>query len=235
MKLNEIYNEDCISLMKRIEDNKICLTITSPPYNLGKKHHTGNNSFDAYDKYSDDIPEQDYQDNQIQVLNELYRITKEGGSLLYNHKNRIKNGVQISPYSWLLRTNWDIKQEIIWMNGGQNFDKCRFYPMTERIYWLSKGINTDFINNINQHNLLKDKCEGTDKEHKRSFPIKLAQRFIICFPNSKIIFDPYGGSGTTAIAAIKEKKDFIISEISKKYCDVAKNNIVNELNIKTLF
>ena len=89
-------------------------------------------------------------------------------------------------------------------HGSQNFDKCRFYPMTERIYWLSKGTNTNFTNAINQHDLIKDTAEGTDKEHKRAFPVKLAQRFIICFPDAELIFDPYMGSGTTTIAAIRE-------------------------------
>jgi len=197
--------------------NNIDLTITSPPYNLGAKHHTGNKVFESYDEYVDDMPEHEYQKIQIDVLNEIYRVTKEGGSLMYNHKNRIKDGKQITPYQWLLKTNWTVKQEIVWFNGSQNFDKCRFYPMTERIYWLSKGTKTNFINTINQHDLIKDPAEGTDKEHKRAFPVKLAQRLIMCFPDAELIFDPYLGSGTTAIAASNEKRNFIGCEISKKY------------------
>jgi ubiquinone/menaquinone biosynthesis C-methylase UbiE len=34
----------------------------------------------------------------LQFLNECFRILKEDGSIIYNHKNRIKNGVQITPY-----------------------------------------------------------------------------------------------------------------------------------------
>jgi len=232
MKVNKIYNEDCLSLLKNMSDNTIDLTITSPPYNLGEKHHTGNKIFEAYDEYKDDIPEQDYQKNQINVLNEIYRVTKQNGSILYNHKNRIKNGKQITPYEWLLKTDWTIKQEIVWFNGSQNFDKCRFYPMTERIYWLSKGIDTNFVNVINQHDLIKDTAEGTDKEHKRAFPLKLARRFIICFPLAKLIFDPYIGSGTTAIAALSEKRDYIGCELSKRYFELANKRIEYE-NLQT--
>jgi len=161
-----------MALMSELPSNYIDLTITSPPYNLGEKHHTGNKKFDAYDEYKDNLPENEYQQIQIKVLNEIFRVTKEGGSLMYNHKNRIKDGKQITPYEWLLKTDWTIKQEIVWFNGSQNFDKCRFYPMTERIFWLSKGIKTNFVNTINQHDLLKDTPEGTDKEHKRAFPLK---------------------------------------------------------------
>jgi len=208
-------------LMHKLNTNSICLSITSPPYNLGKKHHTGNKVFDAYDDFVDDLPEFNYQEQQVKMLKELYRITKVGGSVMYNHKNRIREGKQITPYEWLLKTDWIIKQEIVWFNGSQNFDKCRFYPMTERIYWLSKGVDTDFQNLINQHDLIQDKAEGTNKEHKRAFPLSLAERLIMCFPNSKVIFDPYLGSGTTAIASHNLKKDFIGSEISKTSYDYA--------------
>ena len=235
MQLNKIYCESNLETMARMPNGFIDLTVTSPPYNLGIKHHTGNNSFDAYDEYVDELPEEDYQMQQIKMLNELHRATKEGGSLMYNHKNRIRNGKQISPYEWLLKTKWDIKQEIFWFNGSQNFDKCRFYPMTERIYWLSKGTSTDFYNEINSHDLIKDDAEGISKIHKRSFPIKLARRFLICFKNSKIIYDPYMGSGTTAIAAICEKKNWIGSEISKEYVNLANKRIARYLAQQSLF
>ena len=235
MKTNKIYNEDCLDTMARMKDNFIDLTVTSPPYNLGKKHHTGNKVFNSYDKYNDDLPEDVYQLKQIEMLNELYRVTKEGGSLMYNHKNRIRKGLQISPYKWLFKTNWTIKQEIVWFNGSQNFDKIRFYPMTERIYWLSKGTKTNFTNVINQHDLIKDTAEGTDKEHKRAFPLSLARKFIMCFPDSKLIYDPYMGSGTTAEASLCENKSYLGSEISKNYIKKSQNRINNYLTQTKLF
>lgn len=225
MQINKIYNENCLETMGKMPDCFVDLTVTSPPYNLGKKHHTGNKVFASYDEYEDDLPEDEYQEIQIRTLNELYRVTKQGGSLLYNHKNRIRNGLQISPYEWLFKTEWNIKQEVVWFNGSQNFDKIRFYPMTERIYWLSKGVETDFYNTINQHDLIKDTAEGTNKEHKRAFPLSLARRLILCFPEAKVIYDPYIGSGTTAVACVKENRSFIGSEISRNSCDISKKRI----------
>ena len=235
MELNKIYCESNLETMARMPDNFIDLTVTSPPYNLGEKHHTGNNKFKAYDEYIDDMSEPEYQQQQINVLNEIYRATKQGGSVMYNHKNRIRNGKQISPYEWLLKTDWTIKQEIVWYNRSQNFDKCRFYPMTERIYWLSKGIETDFYNEIGFSDLISDLASGTDKEHKRAFPIILAQRFISCFKKAEIIFDPYMGSGTTAIAAIKEKRNYIGSEISSEYVELANKRLDPYLRQTSLF
>ena len=235
MEINKIYNENCLDTMAKMPDCFLDLSVTSPPYNLGKKHHTGNNVFNSYDEYNDDLPEDVYQEKQIEMLNELYRVTKEGGSVMYNHKNRIRKGLQISPYEWLFKTKWTIKQEVVWFNRSQNFDKIRFYPMTERIYWLSKGTDTNFTNVINQHDLIKDNAEGTNKEHKRAFPLSLARRFIMCFPDAKVIYDPYMGSGTTAIACIEEKRNFIGSEISNKYTDIANKRVKQHQAQLTMF
>ena len=235
IEVNQIYNENCLDTMAKMPDNFIDLVVTSPPYNLGEIHYTGNYKFAAYDEYVDAMPEEEYQLQQIIVLNELHRVVKNGGSVMYNHKNRIRNGLQTSPYEWLLKTKWDIKQEIVWFNRSQNFNKCRFYPMTERIYWLSKGKDTDFFNVLNWHDLIKDNAMGTSQEHKRAFPLVLAERFIMCFPNAKLIYDPYMGSGTTALGAIKQDRQYIGSEISSNYCDIADKRIKLHLSQGTIF
>lgn len=227
----KLENIDCLELLKNLDNEIVDLTITSPPYNLGKTHHTNKKFFKSYDEYIDEIPENEYQENQIEVLNEIFRVTKDTGSVFYNHKNRIKNGKQITPYEWLFKTNWILKQELVWWNGSPNFDKCRFFPQTERIYWLSKSLNTCFENTINQSDVIRDLPIGTSGEHKRTFPLIMVRRFINCFPDSKIILDPYTGSGTTAIACIQEKKDFIGSEISTKYFNIA-NKKIKEQNSK---
>ena len=228
IEINKIYNLDALKLLNQIDNDIIDLTITSPPYNLGEKHHTNTNVFNAYDEYNDNLPEDEYQQNQITVLNEIFRATKEKGSLLYNHKNRIRGGKQISPYEWIYKTKWTIKQELIWQNGTPNMDNCRFYPSTERIYWLSKGIETDFVNIVKANDLIKDNPVGTLNEHKRAFPLLFARRFIVCFPNAKLIFDPYMGSATTAIASIKEKRNYLGSEISENYYNFGNKRINNE-------
>lgn len=235
MQINKIYNENCLDTMMRMPDNFIDLVVTSPPYNLGEVHSTGSHKFKAYDVYSDNLPEDEYQEQQIAMLNELWRVTKDGGSVMYNHKNRIREGLQLSPYQWLFKTKWNIKQEIVWFNGSQNFNKCRFYPMTERIYWLSKGKDTGFFNVINQHDLIQDNAVGTKQEHKRAFPLVMAERFIMCFPNAKLIYDPYMGSGTTALAAIKQNRDYIGSELSMDYCKIADNRLRLHLSQQTMF
>ena len=224
----DLRQGDCLEVIRTIPDNSVDLIITSPPYNLGKSHHTGNNRFDAYSTYIDDMPEQDYQMWQIQVLNECFRVLKDDGSMFYNHKNRIKKGVQITPYEWLLKSNFIIKQKIVWFNGSQNFDKCRFYPMTERVYWLAKSPKTKLFNAINHHDLFDTKDwnpEGTKSKFKRAFPITLPLDIISCFENANVVLDPFMGSGTTGVACVNTNRNFIGIELDEDYFNIAKERI----------
>lgn len=223
--INTVVQGDCLEGMKMIPDNSVDLVVTSPPYNLVSGHHTGNKKTQAYD---DNLPENEYQNWQIKILNECKRVLKSNGSILYNHKNRIKNGVQFSPYEWLFKTELFIKQELVWFNGSQNFDKCRFYPMTERIYWLSKTPDTTFNNKINHHDLFKWQAEGTNKKHTRSFPVKMITDFIYCF-EADIILDPFMGSWTTARACKDLGRNFIGFELSEEYCSIGESRLEQQV------
>jgi len=223
--LNKIYQGDCLEVMKEIPDKSIDLIITSPPYNLGKYHHTGSKRTQAYE---DNLPEITYQIGQTEFLKECYRVLKDDGSMFYNHKNRIKDGRMISPYIWIFLTPFIIKQELVWFNGSQNFDKIRFYPMTERVYWLTKSHKTKLFNAINHHDLFSRSewpAVGTKEKHTRAFPVEFVKDMLKCFPDKQIILDPYMGSGTTAVACKELGKSYIGIEISKEYCKIANSRM----------
>ena len=74
MKLNQIYNLDCLDGLKKIKDEFVDLIITSPPYNLGNTHHTGTKRHKAYE---DNLSEEDYQNWQLNVLEECFRVLKK--------------------------------------------------------------------------------------------------------------------------------------------------------------
>ena len=217
LKLNTIYNLDCLKGLKKIKDKSIDLIITSPPFNLGNTHHTG---FKKHKSYEDKMPEKDYQLWQIEVLNECFRVLKNNGSLIYQHKNRISKGIQISPYEWIYKSNFIIKQEIVWINRSQNFDKIRFYPFTERVYWLAKDNKTKLYNKINKQDVFdwkEWKPVGTRGLHTRAFPEKLVEDFLNVFPDAKLILDPFIGSGTVAVVCKKMKRNFIGFEKNKDF------------------
>jgi site-specific DNA-methyltransferase (adenine-specific) len=217
LKLNTIYNLDCLKGLKKIKDKSIDLIITSPPFNLGNTHHTG---FKKHKSYEDKMPEKDYQLWQLEVLNECFRVLKNNGSLIYQHKNRISKGIQISPYEWIYKSNFIIKQEIVWINRSQNFDKIRFYPFTERVYWLTKDNKTKLYNKINKQDVFdwkEWKPVGTRGLHTRAFPEKLVEDFLNVFPDAKLILDPFIGSGTVAVVCKKMKRNFIGFEKNKDF------------------
>lgn len=228
LELNKIYNVDCLEGLKQLDDESVDLIITSPPYNLGKSHHTGSNHFKAYTDYDDNMPEELYQKWQVEILNECYRVLKKDGSLMYNHKNRIRNGEQIEPYRWLYNTPFVIKQEIVWQNGSQNFDKCRIYPMTERVYWLAKDSKTKLFNAINHHDVFT-RAEWqpvkTKGAFKRAYPEKMVEDLISCFPDAKVVLDPFSGSGTTCCVARRMGKDYIGFELSQESCKIAEERL----------
>jgi len=212
-----LYYGDVLNEITAIPTESVDLIITSPPYNLGNNHHTGNKKTGCYDDY---MPEDEYQQWQIEVINECYRVLKSGGSMFYNHKNRIKNGVQISPYEWLFKTDMLIKQEIVWVNRSQNFDKIRFYPWTERVYWLTKSPKTKLFNNINHSDVFNWTPVGTKGAHTRAFPIQMPLDIISCFPAAQSVLDPFMGSGTVARAAEIKGIYWVGIERDKNFCEI---------------
>jgi len=220
-----LHNDDCLKILQNLNENSIDLIITSPPYNLGNKHHTGNK---YHNSYNDKMPENEYQTWQINVLNECFRVLKENGSMIYNHKNRISKGVQISPYEWILKTKFIVKQEIVWINRSQNFDKIRLYPFTERVYWLAKSPKTKLINTLNKYDVFdwnEWKPVGTKGKHTRAFPEKMVEDFLSVFPSANIILDCFMGSGTTGVICKRNNLNFIGIELNKEHFKNAQQRI----------
>ena len=76
----------------------------------------------------------------------------------------------------------------------------------------------------------------TNGFHPTQKPISLLQYFVATYTNEgETVCDPFMGSGTTAIACIKEKRHFIGFELSKEYFDKAQKRIKNEQAQYTLF
>jgi len=229
----ELLHIDCMDYMVGLEDDAFDICITSPPYNIGDMHHTGSK---RSHHYPDNLPEQDYQKSQICILNELRRIIKPDGSLFYSHKNRIRQGLTISPLEWIFKSSWKLKQEIVWRNGGQNFDKIRAYPMTERVYWLANNdVKMDNKSSMTDC-MLESRWppQGTSGHHGRAFPFNMVNQILSCFPDKVSLFDPYLGSGTCAIAAHYAGFDFVGCELDEDYYNAAVQRFNDETKQQAL-
>ena len=95
---NKIIHGDSLKVLQQIPSSVFDCGVTSPPYNKQEKNKGWMVSSVVYDSFSDTMSEEDYQLNQINVLNELYRVTKDGGSFFYNHKIRWNKGKMIHPF-----------------------------------------------------------------------------------------------------------------------------------------
>ena len=95
--MKQLICADTLDSLKKIPTDSIDLGITSPPYNKqeNKKGWLVRNV--VYEKASDKKEEKTYQEEQIQVLNQLFRVTRAGGSFFYNHKIRWEKGELLHP------------------------------------------------------------------------------------------------------------------------------------------
>ncbi len=233
--LNKIICADVLTVLKTLPDDFVDLGITSPPYNKGENKKGWLVNRVKYSGASDKLPEKEYQKNQIEVLNELFRIIKPGGSFFYNHKLRWERGFMLHPMDWLRKTKWTIRQEIIWdrMIAG-NIRGWRFWQIEERIYWLykPKGKNLIGVELKPRHALLSSIWRfppEQDNPHPAPFPIELPTRIIYSIMDERkgIVIDPYCGSGTTLVAAKILGHDFIGIEISREYAKYAEERVRN--------
>ena len=224
-----IINGDCLTELKKIDDNRIDCIITSPPYNLKalrgnikQNNHTNKSVNIDYDNYNDDMDEDEYKKWQIDVLNECFRIIKPTGSIFYNHKIRRWNKILHHPWDFLSQSNAKLYQQIIWDRGNSsNVRKEYLLPTTELIFWFRKENPQVFKDNaIHKSEVWRIK-PTINKIHPASYPEELVKNCILLttLPGDTVL-DPFNGSGTTGIAAQILNREYIGIEISKDYCEL---------------
>lgn len=239
IQLNKIYQIDVLEGLRQLPDNSIDVIITSPPYNKiglnGKQHEVKwkhCNIKYSCDVDSDNMPEDAYQQWQLEILNECYRVLKNDGSMFYNHKNRIwaNHGEIIAPYQWLLKSPFKIRQEITWdRKSSCNVCTVRYLPTTEKIFWLTKSNNPNFVrnSNIDFNGEVWQIPFKNNTAHPAPFPIELPDNILQCFPEGITVLDPFMGSGTTAISALKHNDNYIGFELFQEYVDMSNERIKN--------
>lgn len=225
---NQIICDKTLSALKKLPDEVIDLSITSPPYNKQEKNNGRLVKRVVYDTYKDQRPEADYQADQIAVLDQIYRVTKPGGSFFYNHKLRYLNGVMIHPLDWLKQTQWLLKQELVWDRTiAGNIRGWRFWQVEERIFWLYKPQNNqpkgpELDSADAKLTSIWRGVPENNNSHPAPFPLWLPARIIISLLKKPgLVCDPYAGSGTTLVAAKLLGHDYLGIDLDKSYCRMA--------------
>jgi len=226
---------DALEQLKRLPDSRVDVGVTSPPYNKQENKKGWLVNSVKYDIATDKLPEAEYQQQQVEVLNELFRVTKPGGSFFYNHKVRWERGVMLHPMMWLSKTEWSIRQEIVWDRCiAANIRGWRFWQVDERIYWLQKPKDGNLIGDELQSRHAKLTSvwrfvpEGKNP-HPAPFPLVLPLRAIYSVMDeiAGVVIDPYCGSGTTLVAAKLLGHDYIGIDASPAYLEMSAERLKN--------
>ena len=237
--LNSVLQGDALEILEKLDDNCIDITVTSPPYNKKRSTYGWLVQTNRYANYDDRLPEDQYQKWQLQVINELFRVTKPGGSLFYNHKIRWSHGHLYHPVSWISQSQWTFRQEIIWDRSiAANIRGWRFYQIDERIYWLYKPINGHLVGqelesrHAKMSSIWRFKPVKRSPDHPAPFPLALATRAIYSMPkisdsDAIVVADPFCGTGTTMVAAKLLGFNYLGIDISDQYVQFTKNRLNN--------
>ncbi len=231
--INKIICGNAVDVMKEMPDNSIDLIVTSPPYNL--KNSTGNGMKDGrggkwknaalvkgYANYDDNMPHEKYVRWQRDCLTEMFRLIKEDGAIFYNHKWRVQGGLLQDRAD--IVSGFPVRQIIIWKRkGGINFNPGYFLPTYEVIYLIAKP-KFKLAPKANAYGDVWEFKQEMKNGHPAPFPVALIDR-IITSTTAKLILDPFMGSGTTAITAMGNNRDYIGIDISPEYCKMAEERI----------
>lgn len=259
-----LFNESNLDTMKRMPDNFIDLTVTSPPYD----------NLRDYNGYSFDFES---------VAKELYRVTKQGGVVVWVVGDATikgsETGTSFRQALYFKEIGFDLFDTMIYAKPprGAVGNNKTYWQTFEYMFVLSKGkpktINLiidrknkesregdNGTKRIENGELLKVKRGGYSEygrrtniweygigkgqstkdniafKHPAIFPEQLANDHIISWSNEgDIVYDPFAGSGTSGKMAILNKRKCIMSEISSEYCEIIKKRLEPIINERTLF
>jgi site-specific DNA-methyltransferase (adenine-specific) len=229
-----IINTDCLSWMRTQPADSLDTIVTSPPYNLTgfrglklQRRGVWNSDGITYGEFNDDLPEEDYQAQQIEVINQCLRILKPQGSLFYNHKIRMWARQASHPMIWISRSDAILHQEIIWDRGNTPaLDSRILFPVDERIYWLCKDKPKVRKKNATQKKTIWRITPESGNEHPAPFPEAVAEACLtlVSDPGDRV-YDPYAGSGTTLAVAQRMGLDYVGTELNTEYCDLIRERL----------
>lgn len=252
LEINKIYNENCLDTMSRMTDNIIDLTVSSPPYDnlrdykgysfpfekivkelyriskvgatvvwvvgdaIVEGSETGTSFKQAlyfkecgfnlhdtmiYQKTSSSLPDKT---RYSQVFEYMFIFTKG--------KIKTFNPIIDKPNKQAGSTNPTKKRK----TNGQMVKTQKYYT----IPLMGKRTNI-WTYEVGYNKGTKDKSVF---QHPATFPEKLAEDCVKSWSNKEdLILDPFIGSGTTSVACKKLNRNYIGIEISKDYCEIARN------------
>ena len=247
IELDKIYNQDCLEGMRQIPDGSIDCVITDPPYWHKKspgKPYSQRRQCNTESKFSNSEL-YNYEGDMIRGMSDFDGAHIDELMKAIEPKMKIMNAyvfcseTQVPYYAMWAENNGYMFTILVWEKPLSIINKNRFSQNLEyivRIYDYGTALrrlsNNDLYNRVKK----AEPVNGTDKIHPTEKPVSIVREFVLLNTDEgATILDPFMGSGTTAIACIKEKRHFIGFELSKEYFDKAQRRIKAEQAQLTLF
>lgn len=246
----KLINDDRLKMLSKLKDKSVQLIITSPPYNIGKSYEVKKPLEEYFEEQKKTLIE------CVRVLKDKGSLCWQVGTYIKNSQIfpldiPIFNICEKLGLKLRNRIVWHFEhglhatkkfsgryETILWFTKSDNYifnlDNVRVpqkYPGKVGYRGKNKGKYTGNINGKNPSDVwIIPNVKSMHKEktiHPCQFPIELAERLVLSLSNKNdIVIDPYSGVGTTLIAALKNDRKAIGSEIKKKYVNIAKKRIL---------
>ena len=243
-----LFQGDCLEVMKSVPDGSVDLVITSPPYYNAKE-------YSQYDSY------QDYLRIMVKIFSSVRDKMNSGSFLCINvspviqarasrNEKSKRYAIPQNLTTELEKVGLEFIDEIIWVkpegavknrNGG--FFRSRkpkaYKPncVTESILIFQRDDSGIIDKHLKNDDLVEDGYERsniwlmnpeTKSEHSAPFPVELPDKLIKYYSYSnQVILDPFMGSGTTGVACKNLNRKFVGIELDETYFNIAKERIEN--------
>lgn len=268
MTADYISNEKCEDTMSKMDDGRVDIILTSPPYctsNRGGKNSKLTLETSKmkgypklrYDMFIDNMPSDEYVAWTVNLFNEFDRILKPNGCILYNvsYSSPNRETMFLSVADIIRKTNFTIADWIGWKKPSalpNNMSTNKLTRIFEPVFVFARKteINTFICNKRvvsvrertgqkvyeNIFNFIEAaNNDGSCNLNKATYSSELCEKLLMIYGKSGMtVYDPFMGTGTTAVAAKKLGMHFLGSEISPKQCDYANERISKTESPKNL-
>lgn len=230
--------------------------LTSPPYNISRKVNEKrlNNYERKYKKYNDSMNNQEYVKFITHILDGCERILNKNGAIICNisyssdlHSNNSASNLIYLINCIVQNTSLVLADIICWKKSNaipNNVSKNKLTRICEYVFIFVRekefstfNSNKEVINisksgqkvYSNLYNYIEAKNnDGKNPYNNATFSSEFVQKLLQMYvKDNSIVYDCFGGTGTTAIGCIKEDRNIscILSEIDEEQCEYAKKRI----------
>lgn len=218
----ELKNESCFKYLKTIKDNSIDLVLIDPPYevsrdtNFASGEKTGRNT----DRFRVSMDFGDWDNNFTGldiVIKECYRVLKKSGTLICFYDlwkvTTLKDYFEKANFKQLRFIEW-VKTNPVPLNSKTNYLTNSREIALVGIKGGKPTFNSEYDNGIYNYPI----CHDKGRFHPTQKPVALIEDLILKHSNENdTVLDCFAGSGTTAVAAYNQNRNFIGCELSEEY------------------